>query len=300
MLRVLLLGKACTKTQQDDGAIKHTSMSNFQVCQYLNLPPLHILVSTNRLKFFQSMIRSPGKHDLYLSTLFNPYIFESRQVATNPFLEQIYMDMCMLSGFDHMMDVCETLQSKYEEKQAQCLRLMITDTDMHDTFCSYDLTELKIASLKTTGYPAIWQNSDKQTRMAVKSGKDEEQDGSNVYKCFVKTIHGQPCTSCFKTPKALSMHLRTSKQHDSTQYISIPSIVKVNQCCFCESVLKSKQVAVNHVRNSLMSGHCRTDDAFFDVPLQTCPEITCPFCRVEFQICQSIMYICIAISLCQK
>lgn len=111
MIRKLLCGDACKKTDKQGNPLEHMqSLSNHDCCVRARVPTPIVLLKTMRLQFLQNLVRFPEFHEICLSTLFGRYIFED-DYTSNPWIEQWYHDLCACHEFDGMIDIIEHLQN---------------------------------------------------------------------------------------------------------------------------------------------------------------------------------------------
>eukprot|EP00973_Karenia_brevis_P091132 12406045-Karenia_brevis.AAC.1 len=62
--------------------------------------------------------------------------------------------------------------------------------------------------------------------------------------------------------------------HPRNSILSVANFLPTNQCIFCESVLKSKASAVQHMRFALKRGYCQPDKGFFVHPVDMYEGVT--------------------------
>ena len=78
----------------------------------------------------------------------------------------------------------------------------------------------------------------------------------NEYECDMIDKDGIPCGAIYSRLQALTMHQRSSANHVH-QHVSIADLVVGNACIFCETILASRAMAIQHVKNSIKTKKCK-------------------------------------------
>ena len=100
------------------------------------------------------------------------------------------------------------------------------------------------------------------------------------YVCDMLDEHGELCGATFSNKQALIMHQRGSNKHKAN-HVTLADLVVGNACIFCETALASRHSAIQHVRNSIITGRCKTDMSYGRHELQAPSDIQCMICSEE-------------------
>ena len=138
LLRKMLGSEACKKIKDEKGVVvKHESLANNAVCKKLRICSFTTEFRIRRRVFFQSMLRHIESHELYLSTLFGQYYFESARPSAheNPWIAQYYLDIKACNVLDDMLVVCENVSESLIE--------LIKDPELREAFVNCDVSALR-------------------------------------------------------------------------------------------------------------------------------------------------------------
>ena len=146
-----------------------------------------------------------------------------------------------------------------------------------EDFLRFDFKQVKMASIRPR--PNI---------MDPEYPKDP-LDSPKPCMCECVMKDGTMCGMTFGSLKAMRLHQRRTKNplHPTSLDLAIANIVHSNMCPFCETVHKSKQVAINHAWNALSCGKCAPDRSFHKSRFIPCATYSCVFCLNTFQSAES-------------
>ena len=271
--RKLMRGKACEKTAQPDGSIKHKSLTNRQVCEWLRIAPSKIELTIQRLHWFQTVLKAPIKHAQYLTAMFGTFPFE-RNVCHNlanghPWIKQLCQDLQSLSDFDDIAWVIEVLDN-YPAK-------LLYDDELCAEFIAFDVTILRARALGIQIPPPGYHSP--QTSQSLPSQGTSQQ---TEFTCGQMLVSGEICTRSFPTMFQLLLHQRQTNDPNHGN-IHLTSMVCTNVCPWCNSIFASKSSAIQHVRNSFFHQCCHTDRAYLPSTIVHPGTITCPICSQEYR-----------------
>ena len=92
-------------------------------------------------------------------------------------------------------------------------------------------------------------------------------DDDTEYVCDMLNEQGEVDGATFSNKQALVMHQRSSNKHQAT-HTTTADLVVGNACIFCDSILAARNSAIQHVRNSVITGKCNTDMSYGKHSLQ--------------------------------
>ena len=125
MLRVLLLGRACSKVCVD-GEKKYSAISYHEICSILRLPPLRVTIRCQRLKFLQAMVADTTYHNMFWSVMLGKYTFED-SVKSNPWTEQYCQDLIALEDCDDAYFLAQRVARAYPHVKGRALKVFLID-----------------------------------------------------------------------------------------------------------------------------------------------------------------------------
>ena len=171
MLRVLLMGTACNKKYDHESSkVRHSALSNEDVCEKLSMPPFPIVLRILRLRFLQSMIRDPSHHQLFWCAVLGKFDFELVHTSTE-WGDKVCCDIIDVYQFDDICIVSAAIDHLYQHQKGLALQLFLHDREMADTFCRFDLRQTRVhkqqatvlGSTRSSGCHAVAYSYDSQS-----------------------------------------------------------------------------------------------------------------------------------------
>ena len=234
---------------------------------------MHTELTVMRLRWFQSLLKSPEHHEQYFTALFALYDFEQSShaqfaIAQRPhkWVLQLQSDIQQLGTLDNWSYVVEDIGNN-----PQCL---LVDVQLRDAFRTGDVSELRNKHISKCIPPP-------GTTLTSSTCSPCSAVPSSTFTCGDIRIDGSHCEATFSTYRELCVHRRkATTTHDSPPHVQ--QLAVTNQCPFCSSSFSSLLSARQHVRHAVTYGACHVDRSYMPIPVKQVTDISCIVCNNSY------------------
>ena len=276
--RKLMQGQACRKIEQDDGTIKYKAQPSSAVFAFLRLLPCKDELFIRRVRWYQSMARSPSLHSIWFACMFGNFSFEPHPVVASngsisphahPWAQQFHSDVCRLAEIEGGDTLVWLLAG-------QPLRLF---TDLRDDFLRLDVTFFRRIPFGVAIPPPEFQPSPGPLPQGLLIQNEENAEIDDKFSCTCLKADGEPCDAKFSTARGLAVHISNTQGGTHGAIPDYRKLTVTNQCVFCKHVFSSLRTTKNHIRHSLQAGRCTGQGSQTVFTPQPPKSLQCTFCH---------------------
>ena len=180
--------KACRKVEQDDGTIEYKAQPSSAVFAFLRLLPCKDELFIRRVRWYQSMARSPSLHSIWFACMFGIFSFEPHPVVegigsisshAHPWAQQFHNDVCRwaeIEGGDTLVWL----------SAGQPLRLF---TDLRDDFLRLDVRCFRRIPFGVAVPPPEFQPSPDPLPQGLLIQEEENAETDDQFSCTCLKAH---------------------------------------------------------------------------------------------------------------
>lgn len=271
--RKLMQGQGCKKLENEDGTVVYKALPSSAVWAFLRLLPSKDELFIRRIKWYQSMARTPSLHSVWFACIFGTFSFESQPTiddtgnissTANPWAQQFHRDI-------HTLAEIEEGDQLLSFMAGQSLRLF---QDLREDFIRLDVNIFRAIPFSVSIPPPEYQPD-----IVLQPALEETPDEVDApFKCECLVADGTQCAAAFSTRQRLAVHISNTQGGTHGHIPEYRKLVVTNQCVFCRRVFSSVRTTQRHVRQSLSVGHCRglgSQTVFHPEPPKS---LDCSFC----------------------
>lgn len=266
-------GQGCKKLENEDGTVVYKALPSSAAWAFLRLLPSKDELFIRRIKWYQSMARTPSLHSVWFACIFGTFSFESQPTiddtgnissTANPWAQQFHRDI-------HRLAEIEEGDQLLSFMAGQPLRLF---QDLRDDFIRLDVNIFRAIPFSVSIPPPEYQPD-----IVLQPALEETPDEVDApFKCECLVADGTQCAAAFSTRQRLAVHITNTQGGTHGHIPEYRKLVVTNQCVFCRRVFSSVRTTQRHVRQSLSVGHCRglgSQTVFHPEPPKS---LDCSFC----------------------
>jgi hypothetical protein len=272
--------KACRKVEQDDGTIEYKAQPSSAVFAFLRLLPCKDELFIRRVRWYQSMARSPSLHSIWFACMFGIFSFEPHPVVegigsisshAHPWAQQFHNDVCRwaeIEGDDTLVWL----------SAGQPLRLF---TDLRDDFLRLDVTCFRRIPFGVAVPPPEFQPSPDPLPQGLLIQEEENAETDDQFSCTCLKADGEQCGAKFSTARGLAVHI------SNTQGGTHGAIPVTNQCVFCKHVFCSLRTTTFRTAVRARIQFAREFNSIFskDFDISACNDVNISICiRIHMSI----------------